>query len=270
MVAAVAEPTYMPDSYHVGSPCLGASKIADYLKCPLSYRLKYVDKIPAPKSPHAFAGTVIHQVAHHINMCDWTADHAQEAADMLWGLWEQGRLSTSDPDNPEIVRSIGEAANVWLPWYLHWREGQRQLVSEHHWLLQIEPNELGCDHDRIVLEGTIDRAYREGGLVIVSDMKSGARKPSQADLDRDLQLSVYSFAARRQGLREDAMELVWLRTQETLRTTRTDEYLLAVMRQVVLPVARAIAGGVFPANPASKYGCGYCDHQEHCEVGRAA
>lgn len=269
-MAAVAERVAPPDSYHVSSPHLGASKIADYLKCPRAYQLQYVENIPYPKSPPAWTGTCIHNVAHHINVCGWGLDYAQRAADMLWQVWEEGREHTSDPEDPEAVRTIGEAANTWLPWYMQWREGQTQIVSEEHWVLELQPGELGCHHDLLTLEGTIDRIYRQDGQTVISDCKSGARKPNPEDLDRDLQLSVYSFAARRLGLCEDALELVWLRTQETLRTTRTDDYLLSVMRQTVLPVARAIAAGVFPANPSSKYGCAYCNHQQFCDVGRAA
>lgn len=247
------------ESYHVGSPHLGPSKINTYLKCPAQYSKIYNLKLPAPKSPHAAAGTIFHKVAHHATVARWTPDDAPRAAEAVLEMWEQVRETTSDPGNPDVARSVQLAAREWLPWYLHWMQKQTTITSEEHWVL---------DYQGVTLEGTIDRIYRQDGKVIISDVKSGARKPTATDLHNDLQLTLYPWAARQMNVVEDAAELVWLRTQEQLQTHRTDEYIEAVMQDTVLPVARAIQAGIFPANPSSKYGCDYCAYKQQCAVGR--
>jgi RecB family exonuclease len=257
MVAATVP--CVTDSYHVESPHLGASKIATYLKCPRMYELTYVLKVPAPKSVYAALGTCIHAVVRQAHAARWQPEDAAKAEASLRALWEQTRPETDDPDNPEVAQSLEKACLQWLPWYLHFIGPQIDVCVEERWQLEL------CG---ITLEGTIDRVYRQDGEVILSDVKSGARKPSQADLDNDLQLSIYSYAVRELGIAEDAAELVWLRTQERLRTTRTDEYLRAVMQQTVLPVARAIEAGIYPAHTQSKYGCNFCSYTAICDVGR--
>ncbi len=247
------------ESYHVGSPHLGPSKISTYLKCPRQYEMTYVLKLPAPKSPHAAVGTIIHKLIHHAHVARWTPDDAPRAAEAVLAMWEQVRETTSDPGNPEVAKRMQLAATEWLPWYLHWMQGQTTIATEEHWVL---------DYQGVTLEGTIDRIYRQHGKIIISDVKSGARKPTPTDLRNDLQLTMYPWAGREMGVREDAAELVWLWTQEQLQTRRTDDYIEAVLQDTVLPVARAIQAGIFPANPSSKYGCDYCAYKMQCAVGR--
>lgn len=254
------------ETYHTKSPHLGASKVACYLRCAMMYYLTYVARIPAPKSAYAAVGTCIHKVVQMAHEGRWKPSHARKAADVLADLWEQVRDTVDDPTNPEIASRLQDAAKVWLPWYLAFVQRQQTIVTEEHWVL---------DCQGVMLEGTIDRIYRQDGQTVLSDVKSGKRKPSLADLSRDAQLSIYTWAVREMGLREDRAELVWLNTQEQLVTTRTDEYIAATMEQVVLPVAAQIAAAGddplrYPANPDSKYGCGFCAYSDSCAVGRGS
>jgi CRISPR/Cas system-associated exonuclease Cas4 (RecB family) len=255
------------DTYHVGSPHLGASKIATYLKCPRQWEYTYSLKTPARKSVYAALGVMIHYVCNKARDEHWTVKEATLAADLLTDLWTETRPLTDDPNNPEVAVSFDKARLEWLPWYLHFVQDQVDVCTEDHWVLELPEGTLAGQDLTITLEGTIDRVYNQDGMVVVSDIKSGARKPSQEDLNRDSQLSLYSWAVRQQGVQEDVLELVWLRTQELLRTTRTDEYLGAYMERTVLPVARGIAAGIFPANPNPMYGCGFCGYRDVCEVG---
>jgi len=255
------------DTYHVGSPHLGASKIATYLKCPRQYEYSYVLKTPARKSVYAALGVMIHFVCNKARAEHWTAKEAPLAAGLLTDLWAETRPVTDDPNNPNVAVSFDKARLEWLPWYLHFVQDQVDVCTEEHWVIELPEGTIPGQDLTITLEGTIDRVYHQDGIVVVSDIKSGARKPSPADLNRDGQLSLYSWAVRQQGVREDALELVWLRTQELLRTVRTDEYLAMYLEKTVLPVARGIAAGYFAANPNPIYGCNFCPYSHICEVG---
>ena len=250
-------------TYHVDSEALGASKIGTYLRCPKSYELAYVQKLPAASSPAAAVGTTVHRVIGEGRKQHWGPHDARMAGDFLVELWARVRPATADPDDPKAALSIEQARTVWLPWYLNWIQGQIDVASEEHWRLTL-PNETP-----ISLEGTIDRVYRSNGETIIGDVKTGARAPSEKDVGTDLQLSIYSWAYRQMsGGAESALEIVNLRQTRVVRTTRTDRYLSRVMADVVVPVAEAIRAGIFPANPSTKFGCGYCNHQALCVVGQ--
>ncbi len=248
--------------YQMESTCLGPSKIVQYLRCPMSYKLKYVDRIPTKSSPAASVGSTVHKVIEVAHRCGWSAENMDEATALLEELWPAVSVHTTDPEDPQASKSILQARDVWLPWYLSWQGGQRTIASEERWRIDLETNGM-----IIPMEGTIDRVYRIDGSVIVSDVKTGQRKPSPDDLASDLQLSLYSWAFREMsGQEEDAIEIVWMRTQETLRTRRSREYIARVIEHQVVPAARGIQAGQFPCNTNTRYGCNYCDHKSHCPL----
>jgi putative RecB family exonuclease len=258
-VAQVDEP------YQVQTDALGASKLSTYLRCPRAYRYQYVEKIKVPSSPAAALGTAIHSVIQQIHLSRWTLDQADTVADLMASTWEEIRVRTADPDDPEAATGAVQAANEWLPWYLHWRRDQIDVAVEERWELTV--TNLG---PAVTLRGTIDRVYRADGKSVLSDVKSGKRAPSEQDLATDLQLSIYAWACRECGFEPDGIEIVMLRSKKVLQTARTSAYLDGVISHTVLPAAQGIAAGVFPCNPSSRFGCGYCDFQSLCPVGKGS
>lgn len=253
--------TQVTSPYQADSPHLGPSKIATYLRCPKAYHFQYILGTKVPASPAAALGTAIHRVVEQAHLSRWTHEQAHHAADLLLQMWEEVRGHTTDPDDPEAATNVQAAAQDWLPWYLHFKGGQIDIAVEQRWQVPIE-------HTNVMLEGTIDRLYRADGQAVLSDVKSGKRPPSAGDLATDLQVSLYWWGCQQQDLKPDYAEQVWLRRKDALRTTRTPEYLDAVIYDVVIPAARGIEAGIFPCNPASKYGCGFCGYQSQCAVGR--
>jgi RecB family exonuclease len=253
-------------SYHTQSDALGPSKIVAYLQCPRAYCYQYVDKIPAPSSPAAALGSTFHAIVQKAHAERWTVNDSDAAADALTELWDLVCPETSDPDDPDAAKAFLEARDKWMPWYLHWIEGQVDIAVEERFEIDL------CEYtgiDGSILQGTVDRVYRCDGLTVISDVKTGKRTPSAADMANNLQLSLYSWAYRQlAGEEEDAIEICQVRTGQTPRTRRTTDYLDDVLFNVVVPVVFQIATGQFPCNPNTKYGCGYCDYQELCTVGR--
>ena len=249
--------------HQMESALLGPSKISTYLRCPRSYRYQYEERIKLPSSPAAALGTAVHTVARHIELARWTPDNMQTVADLMLQTWERVKECTADPSDPDANQGAELAAMEWLPWYLNWKQGQITVASEERW-------ELTVPHTTLTLTGTIDRVYRASGSTVLSDIKTGKRKPGSGDLATDLQLTLYTWACHELGITPDLIELVMMRHKGTVQTTRTTAYLEAVMLDTVLPAAQGIAARIFPANPSSKYGCGFCDYQSLCAVGRGS
>jgi hypothetical protein len=249
--------------YQTETQILGPSKIISLLTCARQYELQYIERVSRLCSPAAAVGTCFHSVAEHARRSRWSAEHADAAADLMLRLWEEAAPLTSDPASPDANKRVQGAVTEWLPWYLWWYGKQQPILTEERWTLDVP----GTDCQ---LRGTIDSYYSEQGQRVLSDIKTGARKPSESDLRMDLQLTLYWWACREMGSSPTVAEQCLPAKQMTVRTTRTDEFIDATIERVVIPAARFIEGGVFPANPASRYGCGYCDVRQHCPIGAGA
>jgi hypothetical protein len=269
-VAQVIEQLERP--YQVASDILGPSKIQTYLYCPLSFRLRYIDRVPTLPRAEPALGTAIHGVIAYAHTQRWSERQADEAAEMLEEIWDG--IEPTGKDEPDVTIAYRQARDVWIPAYLQWSCGQETVCIEERWRCDVDD-----DGQEIPLQGTIDRVYRDSdGRLVVSDVKSGARAPSKADVATHLQLSLYAWAFQQAtgSNGNEVLELVHLRgfgskAEEKLfsfRTRRSPEYLDAVIDHVVIPVHRQIAAGQFPANPGGLYGCNHCDVQHACPIGQ--
>jgi len=104
------------------------------------------------------------------------------------------------------------------------------------------------------LKGFMD-VITEDGVIIDHKIYSPYSVPSQAELDKDLQLSVYALAYRLHfgkeeiGLREDMMikkkDGIHIKTMETKRTQQQ----LDIAIEIIEGVATAIQNNIFIPNP---------------------
>jgi hypothetical protein len=135
------------------------------------------------------------------------------------------------------------------------------VVEEQFWV------SLGEDFP-YELMGYWDLVDREG---VIIDNKAYSRKPSQADLDKNIQLSVYALGYRasqqknEKKLRLDAVIKNKTPKAVQLETTRTHNdcrWLLGLIEMVV----EAIQSGVFYPNPLN-FTCSprYCGYWEKCK-----
>lgn len=261
-VAAAVEQVATP--YQQATPYLGTSKLTTYLYCPRQFYYQYILKVQCAANPAATLGTCVHSIIQHAHRMNWTTANADEAKALLLETWAETKQYTTDPADPQTNLAVQAAGDEWLPWYLWWTRTQIDVAVEERW-------EFPVGDSGVTLTGTIDRIYREAGRLLLSDVKSGRRALSPADLANDLQLSIYAWAAGQMDLSLDGLEHVVVRKQKTLSTIRTPEYISAVIEQTVLPTAKAIEVAAetdtWTCNTASKWGCGFCRFQFVCEVG---
>ncbi len=260
---------YQQESVH-----LGPSKISTFLGCPREYRYQYVDRLAKRGSGAAMLGSTVHKAIQRIHAMHWGPAHADEAAQFCLEVWQGVRDHSTDPDNPEIAKGLRDATDVWLPWYLTWQENQIDVVVEERFTFPVVGLSEGWEVlQGVTLQGTIDRVYREDGVTVLSDVKTGKRSPSAQDMETDLQLSLYSYAYQvLAGEMPGRIEILQLRQRQAFLAARTPEYLDHVMLDVVGPVAQQIRycheTDWWPCNPRRQFGCAYCDYQSLCQVGQ--
>ena len=247
-----------------GPPHWSATRLKSLLLCPRQFRYAYVDLIPSvPTSPLVF-GKVLHETLlfiHHRQMDGQELPPASETLLRFDALWQQA-LEADKPffragaTTPEQHTKLGHEI---LRGYLHSVQGTKPPLAAELTF------EIAVGDDK--LRGVIDRIdEQEDGLVIV-DFKSGARKLSQQEVERDLQLTVYAFAAQQLYGRPTArVAQFYLRDGTYLRSLRGPDDFAWLVEEILPHARRVLRDDQYPIRTG--YWCSFCDFREICRVER--
>src|SRR5690606_29316396 len=117
------------------APGLSPSRAADFLRCPLLFRFRVVDRLPEPPSSAAARGTLVHAVLERLY--DAPAGERTKAAalDLLPAEWE--RLVEVEPRYATLFEPGGDAAGTDVP---SWLDGAGRLLGTYFRLE--DPNRL--------------------------------------------------------------------------------------------------------------------------------
>jgi putative RecB family exonuclease len=241
-----------------------ATRLKSLLLCPRQFRYSYIDLIPAvPTAPLVF-GRVLHEALcflHERQMETRELPTIRDALGRFDGLWGRAleaeqpffRPGASTPDGytatgHEVLRAFVKAHESARP----------PLMVELAFEVSAGAHSL-C--------GIIDRVDEgDNGLVIV-DYKSGQRKPPLTEVERDLQLTLYAFAAR-QVLGQPVEKVVYyhLRDGSELTATRGESDFDWLLDTVLPHAAQTLERAEFP--PHVGYWCAWCDFREVCQLER--
>ncbi len=243
-------------------PRWSATRLKTFLNCPRQFHYAYVAGIPAvPTSPLVF-GRVLHQVlcfAHERQMAERKLPPVAQVLEQFDGLWSRA-LDEEQPffrpgaPSPQMHTTLAH-------------ELLRAFLSAHQDKAPPLAVELAFEIEAAghALCGVIDRVDEgQSGLIIV-DFKSGARKPPLADVERDLQLTLYAFAA--QKVLEQPVEQVvhyHLRNSSQIATQRGESEFEWLLDKVLPHVAQAVEREQF--SPRYGYWCNWCDFRELCRA----
>jgi putative RecB family exonuclease len=235
-------------------PYYSYSHLARYAQCPLSFRLHYLDRLPADAGPERDFGAVVHRalevaVRAHVEARRTGALDAKLAAEAFREAWAASDLR----DHALFVEGLDLVAR-WVA-----REGAvdgaRVLGIELPFTLHF---------GGVALRGVMDRVDRVGDdAVRVRDYKSTRLPPRREDADDSLQLAIYDLAARQlwPWVRRVELSLDLLRHDVAVTVERTAAQREAT-RQYVLASVAQIRGGEMPARPGAA--CAHCDHRSQC------
>lgn len=234
---------------------LSFSRTSRFERCPLSYRLHYIDKVESEPNTAMRFGKVIHAVLERL---------IREAVD------DERTGPLSDDRALAIFREAWTAEN--LTGVDLFQEGieilkgfvRDQGVLEHRDILAVE-KEFRLPVGPFTLLGFIDRVdCVDRETIRIIDYKTNRQLYSRDDLDTNLQVSIYHAAARRMWPWAKDVKLTFWMLRHGVRqeTTRTPGQIESALTYVETLGRQTESASEFPAriNPD----CVYCDHRLQC------
>ncbi len=250
------------------------SAINTYLQCPQKYKFQEIDRIKVPKSREAIFGTLIHNTLKFTFSRDPLFPTFNEVINYFRENWPTKESISKEADHDSLNLSAEEKA--------YFEEGVRVLKKfyeknapwnftvvdlESHFEIPLE-DKNGSVH---ILAGKIDRIDKlPDNTYEIIDYKTAKRMPSQAALDKDLQLSLYSLGLQKRWPHLKAedikLSLYFLKHSEKLSTkitsattTKTKNELLKTINEIQ---AKLSSGKEFEPMPGPL--CDWCGYKPIC------
>lgn len=248
---------------------LSVSRIKRYEQCPLSFKLSYIDKKKRAFGAATDIGKFLHLVLEHI--FQWVIDEeyigaidedfVKEVYDDLWVNSEDGmRLSGVElyEEGLEIIAKYVKSCGIVDAYDL--------ISTEHAFNIVVE-----ADGKKYTINGIIDRVdVRDGNLYVV-DYKSNRIPFAKSELETDLQMSLYTYAAKKlwpKFAKSDVFceyHMIRLGYIQRPSRPRTDEECETAIRYMIKTAQRTENPDCkFPPN-LNAYCC-YCDQADNCNA----
>jgi RecB family exonuclease len=230
---------------------LSYAKLNTYRQCPLRYRLIYHDRLPRrPRRLFRAARRI-----HHALMV-WLT-YAQDGAPSLAEALRAYDHAWNAAQQPEVrdLREYAEGEAILREY--HAANSERPCAP----LLLEQKFDVRLGNHR--LTGAIDRVDAADSGYEVIDYKLDRELRSQSEVDRDLQLGLYSLALREtEGIRPEALSLYFLRHNLKVTTTRSGEAIRDLGQWVEITGDRISAERTW--TPCAGDWCTHCDFRSYC------
>ena len=238
---------------------LSYSSISTWLMCPRSWRYRYVDKVPAPKSPALVFGSAFHDaVEAHVRDQDDTPLAARWSQCWAAQLERDGEVSWDK--EPTHYEDLG-AAMLSAPDVV-------ALVGALTALKIEEKITLNVPGVPVPIIGYIDMIETDG---VPADFKTSARSWSQKKADDEMQATFYLAALNQSGHKAAGQFRYYVFVKnarkpqvqiwETHRTARDMFWLFGLIGDVWHSIER----GAFPPNPTTwKCSPKWCEYWDGC------
>jgi len=249
-------------------PVYSHSRLSTYEKCPLQYRFRYLDRIKRDvQSIEAFMGNRVHEALEKLyrDLMMSRCPSLDELVALYQRSWRENfsdRIKIVKTEyTAEHYRQVGERCLVgYYRRYEPFDDGQT-LGLEDRIQLSLDPA------GRYQLQGYIDRLVRSGGGVYeIHDYKTGGSLPSDADLRKDRQLTLYQMAVQKRFPDAHDIRLVWhyLAFDQKLTSARTPEEVEQHRRQTIGLIDSIEETKAFP--PRESALCRWCEYRDICPV----
>ncbi len=239
-------------------------KISTFLHCPLQYRMRYVDFLGAryrKNWPFLVLGHAVHRaLADFFGMEDMASRTPAKLKELLRANWLKEDRGVFSSRNEE--RRWGLVALSMLDNYCDMGDlkARPAYIEE---TVEVAVSDF-------LLSGRIDRIDEVApGYYEVIDYKTGKSVPTQRDLDKDLQMTIYATIAKHHfGFVPSRLTADYLRSGVSIATTRTVDDIAEGIDEIRGLIERIKDCKDFEARPGRL--CQWCDFLEICEAGSEA
>jgi len=249
-------------------PVYSHSRLSSFEKCPLQYKYRYIDKIKTEtQGIEAFMGIRVHEVLEKLYR-DLMLSKRPSLEALIEFYQERWRQEFSD--KVIIVKTEFTAE--------HYRQVGERCVAGYY--QRYEPFDqaatvgleervaLALDSDnRYQLQGYVDRLARAApGVYEIHDYKTSSSLPSDTDLRRDRQLTIYLMAVQRRFADAREIRLIWhyLAFDQELGSSRTPAEIEDHRRKTIGLIATIEKTTEFPPHESAL--CRWCDYRPICPV----
>jgi putative RecB family exonuclease len=243
------------------------SRLSCYEQCPQKYKLHYIDKVETEieESIEAYLGVRVHETLEKlyrdlgyqkVN----TLDELLEFFRSEWKKnWDDSIVIVKEEYGPENYLKMGEKfITDYYNKYKPFDKG-KTIALEERILITLD------DAGEYKLQGYIDRVMEnEEGYYEVHDYKTNSRLPLPEYLENDRQLALYAIGIKERYPDVKDVRLVWhfLAFDKEIDSTRTDEELEALKKDVIALIEKIESDEKFEAKPSTL--CDWCEFKPVC------
>ncbi|GAA2712844.1 MULTISPECIES: PD-(D/E)XK nuclease family protein [Streptomyces] len=254
---------------------LSPSRAADFMRCPLLYRFRVIDRLPEKPSAAATRGTVVHAVLERLFDAPAAERTPARAQGLLPGEWEKllaarpelaelflGEDGAHDPER--LAGWLAEAGRLVERWFTL-EDPTRLEPAERELYVETVLPDVG--EAGLTLRGIVDRVdVAPSGDVRIVDYKTGKAPGPQYRAEPLFQMKFYALVMWRTGGRVPRrLQLVYLGSGDVLTYDPVEAELLAVERKLrALWEAISLATETGDWRPRPTKLCGWCDHRARC------
>jgi RecB family exonuclease len=249
------------------------SALQIYKNCPLKFKYQVLDKIKAPKTIEAIFGNAVHSALKKIFQRTPLYPSLDEVIDFFNNKWGDVSNTLADKVDEETNKIYFEEGVSMLknfykknpPWNFNVVELESRfgvIIEDHQ------------DKENHILAGIIDRIDKDpnANTYEIIDYKTSKRMPSQDDLDKDLQLSIYNLGILKKWphLKPENLKLslYFLKHNEKIETKRTPADLKDT-KEEILKIIHEIQDLIknnkeFISTPSAL--CDWCGYKKMCPM----
>ena len=244
-------------------PHISVSQINEYLNCGAYYMFHKVYKIRVPSRSYFTIGGSVHkgaEINYKQKKSTRTNLSLKEVLDVTANEFEGHRIKTiwKKDEDPDVIKDqVLELAKV----YYNEVGSKIQPV--------IVEEQFTVEHEDLIMPVVfrIDLVDEDG---YIRDIKTPGKTPSQNDIDKDLQLTTYSFGYRRatgkieKGVILDNVVKTKIPKYAPLQSTRTEQDLRRFVNIANAAIMAIQAGSYVPDQKSFKCSEENCDFWEKC------